>query len=114
MVQQVCLYLCGASLGLAPYHYPPPRLTSLPDLCSHKLQRILDARAVCDVEQHGLESGGGRGCQTLRTFLREARRNDTKTLSIQLTGQKVPEAAVTARYEHVLLGEIDLLLCKSL
>lgn len=85
------------------------QLTSLSDLFAHKLHCLPDARTVCNVQQEGLQSGGGRRCQICRTFLCETRSYDVETLSIQLSGQQIPKAAVTACDEHTLLVEaIDL------
>lgn len=86
---------------------PPPsaRLTSLSDLFAHELHRPPDARTVCNVQQEGLQSGGGRCCQIRCAFLCETRSRDVETFSIQLSGQQIPKAAVTACDEHVLLVE---------
>lgn len=83
----------------------PAQLTSLPDLSAHKLHRPPDARTVGNIQQDRLQSGGGRCRQIRLTFLCETRGYDVKTFSIQLPGQEVPKAAVTACDEHVLLGE---------
>ena len=85
--------------------YPPlsARPTSLSDLSAHKLHRPPDALAICNIQQGGLQSGGGRCCQISCTFLCETSGYDMKALSVQLSGQQVPKAAVAAGDEHVLL-----------
>lgn len=88
---------------------PAARLTSPPDLCADKLHCLPDAFAVCDVQQEGLQSGGSCRRQVCCTFLREACGNDLEAFSIQLFGQEIPKAAVTAGDEHMLVPEaIDL------
>lgn len=81
------------------------RLTSLSDLSAHRLHRLPDARAVRNIQQEGLQSGGGSRCQVCGTFLCEAGGHDLETFSVQLFGQKIPKAAVTACDEHMFLAE---------
>lgn len=81
------------------------RLTSLPDLSAHKLHRPPDAPAVCNIQQESLQRGGGRCCQICCTFLRETSSYDTETFFIQLFGQQIPKAAVSACDEHTLLTQ---------
>lgn len=81
------------------------QLTSLSDLFAHQLHRPPDARTVCNIQQKGLQSGGGRSCQIGCTFLCETCSHDVEAFCIQLPGQQMPEAAVTASDEHVLLAE---------
>lgn len=87
--------------------YPPlsAQLTSLSDLCAHKLHRPPDACAVRNIEQEGSESGGGHGCQILCTFFSKTCSYYMETFSIQLSGKQIPKAAVTACDEHMLLAE---------
>lgn len=87
--------------------YPPlsAQLTSLLDLFAHKLHCPPDALTVCNVQQEGLQSGGGPGCQICRTFLCETCSYDLETFLIQLSSQQIPKAAVTACDEHMLLVE---------
>lgn len=110
---QVGFISSSASLWPAPYLcvYPPPsaRLTSLLDLFAHKLHHLPDARTVCNIQQEGLQSGGGRCCQICCTFLCETCSYDVETPFIQLSGQQIPKTAVTACDEHMLLVEaVDL------
>lgn len=81
------------------------RLTSLSDLSAHKLHRPPDALTVCNIQQEGLQCGGGCCRQLCCTFLCEACGYDVKTFSIQLSGQQIPKATVTACDEHTLLAE---------
>lgn len=81
------------------------RLTSLSDLSSHKLHRPLDALTVCNIQQEGLQSGGGFCCQICCTFLSQTSGYDVETFPIQLPGQQVSKATVTACDEHMLLAE---------
>ena len=98
-----CLPLTGTLSVRTPCD--PPWLTSLSDLFAHKLHRLPDALAVCNIQQHGLQSGGGRRRQICRAFVCETCSYDVEPLSVQLPGQQVPKAAVTACDEHMLLAE---------
>lgn len=80
-------------------------LTSLSDLSAHKLHRPPDAGAVCNIQQEGLQPGGGRCFQICCTFLCQTRSYDLNTFSIQLSGQKVSKATVTAGDENMFLME---------
>lgn len=97
------------SLPVSPSDWHPisvyPRLTLLSDLSAHKLHRPPDARAVRDIHQKRLESGGGRRCQICRTFLRETGGDDMEASPVQLAGQQITETAVAARDEDMLLVE---------
>lgn len=81
------------------------QLTSLSDLSARKLRRPPDALTVCNIQQDGLQPGGGCCCQIWRTFLCETSGYDVETFSIELPGQQVPKATVTACDEHVFLAE---------
>lgn len=87
------------------YPLSSAQLTSLSDLFAHKLHRPPNARAVRNIQQEGLQSGGGRCFQICRTFLCETCSYDMETFPIQLSGEQIPKAAVTARDEHMLLVE---------
>lgn len=91
----ICVYPLLLSTGL----------TSLSDFFAHKLQRPPDTRTVCNIQHEGLQSGGGRCCQICCTFLCETCSHDVEAFFIQLPGQQIPKAAVTACDEHMLLAE---------
>ncbi len=90
-----------AWLELAPYL--TVRLTSPPCLAAHALQRTLDARAVGNIEQKRLESGGGRRAQSGGTRFREARGDHVKTPPVELPRRELSEAAIAARHQDVFL-----------
>lgn len=83
----------------------PVRLTSLPGLAAHALQRALDARAVGNIEQKRLQSGGGRRAQSGGTRFGETRGDYMKPPSVELPRREVSEAAIAARHQDVFLAD---------
>jgi len=81
----------------------PPTLTSLPGLRAHALHGALDARAVGNIEQKRVESGGGHRAQAGGTRFGETRGDYSKPPLVELPRHEVPEAAIAARHQDVFL-----------
>ena len=80
--------------------------TSVPDTLLHPLSGRSDALSLGDVQDHCLQPVWRLVPQLLGPLLRQTRSQNPEASQVQLPGQQVPEARVTARDEDELVLEV--------
>ena len=74
----------------------PATLTCFPNMRFHPLGCLPDALGICDIQQGGVEAGGGDPLEVLRPRGCQAAGQDSEASLVQPQSKEPPKARVTA------------------